>query len=136
MALYSICIKVSSRTVHPILGGVILQLVAVLLGSAMLGVSTRMDKTKYDLDFRGALWSVCAGMAVGAAEIVSFKVSAMGVQASQLIPVMIGGSVAFGSVMGVVMLKERMTLRGWLGVFLVIAGIVFVATDPGANIGH
>lgn len=81
------------------------------------------------------MWSALAGIAVGAAELLSFQVSASGVEASRSTPVMIGGSVVFGSVLGFALLKERMTIRGWLGVFLVVLGIACVATDPGASVG-
>ena len=136
MALYSNCIKLSSATIHPILGGFILQFVAVVLGGLLLGVSTARENSGLQLERSGVLWSVCAGLAVGAAELVSFHVSGMGVQASQSIPVMIGGSVAFGSVIGAALLKERMGIQGWFGVLLVVLGIVCVATDSGAKIGH
>lgn len=49
---------------------------------------------------------------------------------------MIGGSVAFGSVLGFAVLRERMTIKGWFGVLLVVLGIVCVATDPGVTMSH
>lgn len=132
--LYNIFIKLSSSSVHPILGGVVLQFVAATLGTIMLGASRDVDKFRFDK--RGLLWSICAGIAVGVAEILSFTVSGMGVKASQSIPLMIGGSIVFGSVLGFIVLQERMTVRGWFGVLLVVLGIVCVATDPGAKMGH
>jgi drug/metabolite transporter (DMT)-like permease len=59
----------------------------------------------------------------------------MGVPATQSIPILIGGSVMFGSVLGVILLGERMTWRGWFGVILLVTGIGFVATDPGVHLG-
>ena len=128
-ALYNIFIKLGSASIHPVLGGVILQFVAALLGSCLLGLS----RDKLTFDKKGVLWSVCAGVCVGLAEILSFQVSGMGVPASNSTPVMIGGSVAFGSVLGFVLLRERMTMKGWLGALLVVLGIVCVATDPGVK---
>lgn len=52
-------------------------------------------------DKYGLAWSVCAGLAVGSAEMLSFFVSSLGVQASQFIPIIIGGSVMFGAVLGI-----------------------------------
>lgn len=61
----------------------------------------------------------------------------MGVQASQSIPIIIGGSVGFGAVLGLVMLGEEFELQGWAGVMLLMIGVGFVATDPGEKIeGH
>lgn len=82
-------------------------------------------------DRSGVMWAIFAGIAVGIAEIVSFCVSGMGVQATQSIPIIIGGSVMFGFVLGLIMLGEVMTTQGWLGVFLLVVGISLVATDPG-----
>ena len=129
-ALYNIFIKLGSASIHPVLGGVILlQFVAALLGSCLLGLS----HDKLNFDKKGILWSVSAGIFVGLAEILSFQVSGMGVPASNSTPVMIGGSVAFGSLLSFALLKERMTIKGWLGVMLVVLGVVCVATDPGAK---
>lgn len=130
-ASYNIFIKLGSASISPLLGGVILQTVAALLGTCLLGLS----REKVTFDRKGILYSALAGVAVGAAELLSFQVSSMGVEASRSTPVMIGGSVAFGSLLGFVVLKERMTRRGWFGVFLVVAGIACVATDPGAKMG-
>lgn len=68
---------------------------------------------------------------MGSAEILSFIVSGMGVQAMQSIPIIIGGSVLFGTVLGYTALHEALTARGWAGVFLIAVGIGLVGTDPG-----
>eukprot|EP00567_Pseudictyota_dubia_P013078 CAMPEP_0197435330 /NCGR_PEP_ID=MMETSP1175-20131217/2946_1 /TAXON_ID=1003142 /ORGANISM="Triceratium dubium, Strain CCMP147" /LENGTH=275 /DNA_ID=CAMNT_0042964349 /DNA_START=141 /DNA_END=968 /DNA_ORIENTATION=- len=134
-ALYNIFIKKGSASINPVLGGVVLQLVAALLGACLLGVLVMIgdgaEVIQYDRS--GVFWAVCAGVAVGIAEIVSFCVSGMGVQATQSIPIIIGGSVMFGSVLGFLMLGEVMTTQGWLGVLLLVVGISLVATDPGQN---
>jgi drug/metabolite transporter (DMT)-like permease len=82
----------------------------------------------------GIAWSVGAGVWVGLAEITSFVVSGLGVPATQFIPINIGGSVAIGSVLGVVLLGETVMLHGWSGVILLIGGIALVATDPGTKV--
>jgi len=55
----------------------------------------------------------------------------VGVNATQSIPVIIGGSVLFGNLLGLIMLGEIMCWEGWSGVFLLTMGICFVAADPG-----
>jgi uncharacterized membrane protein len=86
-ALYNIFIKKGSASIHPVLGGVILQLVAAILGCALLGfivvhngkmVGEESDGLYYDV--AGIRWAVCAGLAVGLAEMLSFFVSSLGVQ--------------------------------------------------------
>jgi len=131
-ALYNLSIKKAGSSISPMLGGVILQVVAASLGSILLVFHSR--NAVITTSRHGILYSVFAGLFVGAAEILSFQVSATGAQASQSVPVMIGGSVAIGSILGAVLLRERMSLQGWLGVLLVVAGVACVAMDPAANI--
>ena len=131
-ALYNIFIKKGSSHINPVLGGVILQLVAALLGCCLLGFliikeGGTAEVVSYDME--GIHWAILAGLAVGTAEIVSFFVSSLGVQAMQSIPIIIGGSVMFGTVMGAVALHEELSYRGWLGVFLISLGISLVGLD-------
>eukprot|EP00934_Nitzschia_sp_Nitz4_P009076 Nitzschia sp. Nitz4//scaffold284_size24204//16206//17156//NITZ4_008418-RA/size24204-processed-gene-0.10-mRNA-1//-1//CDS//3329545694//9066//frame0 len=156
-ALYNIFIKKGSAHIHPILGGVILQLVAAVLGCVLLtfvmwreGADILSGDDVVDdewvvssdvplwegarailatCDFQGVQWAIMAGLSVGTAEIVSFFVSSLGVQAMQSIPVIIGGSVLFGTVLGALALGEELSLRGWCGVFLISIGISLVGMD-------
>ena len=87
-ALYNIFIKKGSASIHPILGGVILQIVAAFLGTLLLifiVVQDGMDTLEFDRS--GINWSILAGVAVGSAEMLSFFVMGMGVQATQAIPI-------------------------------------------------
>lgn len=125
-ALYNIFIKKGSSHINPVLGGVILQLVAALLGCCLLGFLVAQEAHKggdignvIAYDGSGIFWAVLAGLAVGTAEIVSFFVSSLGVQAMQSIPIIIGGSVLFGTVIGAVALHEDLSSRGWFGVLLI-----------------
>jgi transporter family protein len=134
-ALYNVFIKKASTSIDPMLGGVLLQIVAALLGTLLLvgkratAQSTGSIPTRPD----GIKWAILAGLAVGAAEILSFLISSMGVQAMQSIPIVIGGSVLFGTILGTVWLKEALTGKGWCGVFLIAAGIALVGIDPGSS---
>jgi transporter family protein len=134
-AFYNIFIKKGSAGINPILGGVVLQFVAATLGTLLLGSiiwtggENALSQIHYDKS--GMIWSICAGLAVGSAEMLSFFVSSLGVQASQFIPIIIGGSVMFGAVLGLLVLGEKMMMHGWCGVALLVTGIALVATDPG-----
>ena len=65
----------------------------------------------------------------GMAEIISFAVSGMGVPAVQTIPIIIGGSVMFGTLMGRIFLAEILSPRGWVGVVMIASGISLVAME-------
>lgn len=134
-ALYNIFIKLGSSSIHPVLGGVILQFVAALLGSFLLVgiiVVDGVDELNYDME--GIWFAILAGVAVGAAEMLSFVVSGMGVPSSKSIPVIIGGSVGIGCAMGMVFLHEYLGVRGMVGVAMIVLGVVLVGTDPNTSL--
>jgi transporter family protein len=136
-AFYNIFIKKGSASINPILGGVVLQFVAAIYGTMLLILLRVFVFDELECQVIGLIWAGCAGLAVGAAELLSFSVSGMGVQATQSIPIIIGGSVMFGAVLGLLMLGETLMLQGWSGVLLLMIGIAFVATDPGEKMaGH
>jgi drug/metabolite transporter (DMT)-like permease len=91
--LSQIFIKKGSASINPILGGVILQFVAAIYGSLLLGsfIVERGGPDFLTASPLGFLWASCAGIAVGTAELLSFCVSGMGVDASKSIPIIIGG---------------------------------------------
>lgn len=140
-ALYNIFIKLAATAdMDPILGGVILQLVAAAMGT-ILWLSTKFGfnvsgSAAATMTATGMFWSIAAGIAVGAAEILSFIVSGKGVPATKSIPIVVGGSILVGTILGSACLREYLTRRGWFGVFLITLGILIVGQDPGSTIGH
>jgi len=129
-ALYNIFIKKGSASIHPVLGGVILQFVAAIMGSILCGILTfGPAKEEMFYDSTGAIYAILAGASVGMAEIISFAVSGMGVPVVQSIPIIIGGSVMFGTLMGRIFLAEILSPRGWIGVVMIASGISLVAME-------
>ena len=133
-ALYNLFIKKASASMDPILGGVLLQIVAAALGAALLAVQRARATTALAVSKLGVRWAIAAGAAVGAAEILSFIISGLGVPASKSIPAIIGGSVVMGTLLGALWLGERLTARGWGGIVLIAVGIALVGMDPGASL--
>ena len=118
------------------LTGVLLQCVAAAVGAALwVGVNKPwLTSTATTAPTKMAVtWAVAAGLAVGAAELLSFYISGQGVPSSKSIPVVIGGSVLLGTVLGRVWLKEVLTWKGWCGVALISVGIALVGMDPGST---
>ncbi|KAL7537264.1 hypothetical protein ACHAXR_007708 [Thalassiosira sp. AJA248-18] len=159
-ALYNIFIKKGSASIHPILGGVILQIAAAILGALLCGfLAFGPPQEPMFYDFRGFSFAILAGIAVGAAEILSFLVNGKsnlcykiplfclrtanstesnvkpliiagrGVPAVKSIPIIVGGSVMFGTILGRVFLAELLSLRGWFGVILIAIGIALVGME-------
>jgi len=131
-ALYNVFIKKGADTMNPVLGGVILQIVAMILGSSFLGIFLRAgfyDILRYDM--KGILWACLAGLSVGTAEILSFYVSSLGVPVSISTSTVVGGSVVLGSMIGWIALGDIITFGSGFGVLFVLCGVVSVAMDAG-----
>ena len=61
-------------------------------------------------------------------------VSGLGVPATQSIPMIIGGSVLFGAILGVILLGEILMLHGWSGILTLVIGIICITLDPGEKV--
>ena len=79
--------------------GVVLQSAAAIFGSVLILITIIRNGGTLSLEFdrAGLFWSCMAGLAVGLAEILSFCISGMGVNATQSIPIVIGGSIVIGT---------------------------------------
>ena len=125
--LYNLSIKISSGHIHQIAGSVILQVTSALVGSGILAY-LYMARDPLPVSTRGVWFAVLAGIFVGLAEILSFTVFAKGVSASSGIPVIIGGTVVAGVLLGVVFLGETLRPVDWIAVILIVAGTVILGT--------
>lgn len=126
LGLYNFFIKLSAGHIHEIAGAVILQVVAFLVGGAAL-VWLKLKAVPLEISSRGIAFAVLAGLSVGLAEITAFYAFSRGISASVGIPVMVGGTVLVGVVLGLLVLREQLTLLQGLGVVLLLAGIVLVS---------
>jgi len=124
--VYNFFIKVSSGHINQIVGAVILQIVAAVLGSLVL-LYMKITKVTLDISQKGVLFAILAGVFVGLAEITSFYVFSKGVSASVGIPVIIGGSVAVGAALGLFFLKESLSLIHYFAIFMIIVGVAILS---------
>lgn len=124
---YNIFIKISSGYINQIVGAVILQVVAALLG-AMILLVMKINNVPLEISQKGIIFAVLAGVFVGLAEITSFYVFSKGISASAGIPVIIGGSILIGALLGIIFLKETMNLIHYLGITFIIIGVVILST--------
>jgi transporter family protein len=124
---YNFFIKVSAGHIHEILGAVVLQAVALLLGGIALAY-LKLKNSAFESSGKGLLFAVLAGIFVGLAEITSFYAFSRGTPASVGIPVMVGGTVVVGTFLGIIFLKEQLHWQHYAGIALIIAGIWMVAS--------
>ena len=123
--VYNVFIKISSGHINQIVGAVILQIVAALLGGIILLIM-KMTNSPLEISQKVVWFAVLAGIFVGLAEITSFFVFSKGVSASVGIPIIIGGSVLVGAVLGLTFLKETLTPIHILAILLIVGGVVLL----------
>ncbi|GAA4498923.1 hypothetical protein GCM10023172_16760 [Hymenobacter ginsengisoli] len=126
LAGYNFFIKLAAAHLPPAVGAVVLQVVAAGLGAAWL-VRLKLLGQPLAVSGRGLGLAALAGLSVGLAEILTFVVFKRGVPASTGTPVIVGGSVLLAAVLGLVVLREGLTLAQASGLGLIVAGIVLLA---------
>jgi transporter family protein len=126
LALYNLFIKMASNHLPPAVGAVVLQLVAAALGATWL-LKMKLHGQALPITATGVGLAALAGLGVGLAEILTFVVFQRGVNSSLGTPVIVGGSVLLTAVLGVVVLREALTLTQAGGLLLVVAGIALLA---------
>jgi transporter family protein len=124
---YNVLIKVASSRIDLILGAVVLQVVATLAGGAMLAVQ-KLRGVELTVTGSGVGYAALAGLAVGAAEILTFLVFARGAPASLGTPVIMGGSILCGAALGIALLGEKITMPQAAGAILIVAGVALLSS--------
>jgi bacterial/archaeal transporter family protein len=120
--LYNFFIKVSSGNIHQVVGAVILQVTAAIFGGLIL-LYLKLTNKELLITQKGVMFAILAGVAIGAAEITYFLVFSKGVSASVAIPVVWGGVILLGSILGIIFLNESFTMWKAFASVLIIAGI-------------
>lgn len=128
---YNVLIKVSSGNINQILGAVILQIVAAVMGGILFFLLRIGNNAPLQMSQKGFIYAVLAGIFVGLAEIATFVVFSKGIPVSIGTPIIIGGSVLITSILGIFFLKESFSLLQGLAVVLIIGGIVLLTTTKG-----
>ena len=126
LALYNFFIKLAANHVPPAVGAVVLQLVAAAMGAAWL-LKLKLQGQPLVVSGKGLALAALAGVGVGLAEILTFVVFQRGVNSSVGTPVIVGGSVLLTALLGLVLLREGLTLTQAAGLLLVVVGIALLA---------
>ncbi len=133
---YNIFIKFSGAAALPtatttITATLALQLAALLTSSIFFAVQFADGGHTLQLGNSAYLWAIAAGICIGIAEIVYLYLfgGMLGApaDASTVIPIIIGGTLAITAMVAAVVLREQMSAANLLGIGLVIAGIILVA---------
>lgn len=125
--LYNVFIKVSADDINPILGAVVLQFVAALVGVGLLLVTQFQAGTLPFWSGRGLVLASLAGVAIGAVEILAFFIYGRGVLVAVGNPLIVGGSLIVTTGVGVFLLRESIDLTQTLAIGLIFAGVLLLA---------
>lgn len=125
--VYNVFIKLSADHIQAVLGAVILQLVAALLGLAMLSYLYLTNATSLTFTSRGLWLSALAGVAIGFVEIVSFFIYGRGMAVAVGNPLIVGGSLMVTTLVGVWLLREQLNVLQMSSVGLIMLGIALLA---------
>ena len=126
LALYNFFIKLAANHLPPAVGAVVLQLVAAALGAAWL-LKLKLQGQPLAVSGKGLALAALAGVGVGLAEILTFVVFQRGVNSSVGTPVIVGGSVLLTALLGLVLVREGLTVSQAAGLLLVVVGIALLA---------
>ena len=126
LALYNFFIKQAANYLPPAVGAVVLQLVAAALGTVWL-LKLKLQGQPLAISGKGLGLAALAGLGVGLAEILTFVVFQRGVNSSVGTPVIVGGSVLLTAALGLVVLREVLTVSQAGGLLLIVVGIALLA---------
>ncbi|WP_303311563.1 EamA family transporter [Hymenobacter sp. BT730] len=126
LALYNFFIKLASDQLPAAVGAVVLQLVAAVLGGAWL-LKLKLQGQPLPVSGKGLALAALAGLGVGLAEILTFVIFSRGVPSSVGTPIIVGGSVLLTAAMGLLLLRESLSLPQALGLLLIVGGIALLA---------
>lgn len=115
-------IKISSGHINQVVGAVILQLVAALVGGTVL-LLLKLSNSPLPASSKGIWFAVLAGAAIGIAEIGSFFLFSKGVPVSVGMPIIVGGSIVATTLLGVLFLKESISILHLIAIALTIIGV-------------
>ncbi|MCC3159022.1 EamA family transporter [Hymenobacter sp. 15J16-1T3B] len=126
LACYNFFIKLAAAHLPAAVGAVVLQLVAAALGAVWL-LRLKLQGQPLPVTSKGLWLAALAGLGVGLGEILTFVVFGRGVPSSVGTPVIVGGSVLLTAVLGLVVLREALSLPQALGLLLIVGGIALLA---------
>lgn len=120
-AFYNASMKGASGHINHFVGAAILQLTAVLVG--VIAIFYIKPELNFDIQSKGLIYSIFAGIFVGIAEITMFVVFSKGLSISSGTAIVTGGTVVFGTLIGLCFFKESLNLQQTTGIMLVSLGI-------------
>jgi len=127
-SVFDLFVKLSSDKMNSYFNAFIINLVATVVLLFFVIYAYFTGEKLFDVKPGGWLFSILAGLAIGAASIFFVKMFATGTNLSVGVPLVRVGMVVIGSILGIVLLKEGFSPKYILGVLLALAGLFLVVT--------
>ncbi|HLR17285.1 MAG TPA: hypothetical protein VK099_05370 [Alcanivoracaceae bacterium] len=127
--LYNVFIKMSAGHINAVLGAVVLQFVAALLGLGLLLYQQAGSAEPLQFNRAGLGLAVGAGLAIGLVEILTFVIYGRGVPVAVGNPLIIGGSLLVTTFVGIVLLKEGASWVQVGAIAMIVLGVFALAWE-------
>lgn len=122
---YQFAVKLSATHIQELLGAVILQVVAVLIGG-FLFLILRDSESVEVYTREGIQFAVIAGILVSLAEIAAFYAFAQDISPSIGITLIVGLNILVGVGLDYFLLKSYLTWTQLVGILLILIGVVLI----------
>ncbi len=131
--LYNVFIKMSASHIQAILGAVVLQFVAAFVGLGLMFYLKVSQSVSMHATPKGVALAISAGIAIGLVEILTFIIYGKGVPVAVGNPLIIGGSLVVTTGVGILFLRESISLIQLVGILLIIGGLLILALNAGKS---
>lgn len=127
-ALMDFFIKLSAGKIHEGLGGFIINFFATVVLLVFILITKVKGESISNIKPGGIFYSILAGISIGIATVFFLKMFATGINLSIGVPLVRIGIVLLASLLGILILKETISLKYILGFLLSLAGLYLLIT--------
>ncbi len=126
-ALMDFFIKLSSGKIHDGLGGVVVNIAAVI-PVLLFTLFVRAQGESIHMTKEGVIYSSLAGISVGVATVFLYRMFSLGTQLTLGTAIFRIGAIALASLLGILFLKDKVSLQYLVGFVLSIIGLLLIVT--------
>ena len=119
MGFWNVLVSNASKEMHPLLGAVICELTALVVGAVVLLPVFKAGTVQFS--FRSVVLVMLAGLCVLSADYFALRAYNQGMPVSIGGPIIIGGSIVLVSVAGFIM-GDKMSFLKLISILMIIAG--------------
>lgn len=124
--LFNFFVKLSSDKINVPLAVGIVGTITALVGFITFAVM-RVSGQPVTFTWSGFRFALYAGLASGVAELLYYFMFLRGAKLSIGLPLVIGGTVLTGSILGILVLSESLSIYQGIGITVTIIGIVLLS---------